>query len=577
MQKQPKQIRSFFGRLFSEWRWMGRYIRPHRVSILLYLFLGIVGVVMGLGVSVMTKNLVDLVVGKNGEMIAITAAVVIALALGEIPIRAVSNRIAAKVQIKVTNELRADLMESLLATKYEHLSAYHSGEILNRAEGDVTQIANGAVTLIPNLILRSVQFLGVFSIIFYYDITMALLSLCSAPILVLTARHMMKVMRAYHEKIRNMNGEILSFQEEAFQNIQLLKAFSLSREYYRLLGTLLSRHSKLRLDQSRFSVWMQALMSFLGLAVSYLCYGWGAYQLWKGDISVGVMMMFMQLSTTLTGTFSTLISLLPSVVSTATAAGRMIEITSMEKEMDADATASQALLESARKSGVTLQLRDLTYTYPKSDRPALKNVSMEARAGETVAFVGPSGGGKTTLLRVLLSLVQPQSGELAICSNEDGASLPLSESTRRLCAYVPQGNPLFFGTIASNLRMVAPQATDEALIEALKTADAWDFVSALPNGIETELKEKGGNLSEGQRQRIAIARAVLRNAPILILDEATSALDAETERKVLHQLMKNDPNRICIITTHRESMLAYADRVYEIVGGEMSEQRKKEP
>ncbi len=568
--KKKRDYTSFFRRLIGEWKWMGRYTKPYRAQIVLYLLLGVVSVGMGLGVSVVTKNLIDLVVGQTREHLALTIGLVIGLAVGEIPIRAWSSYISSAVQIKVTNSLRADMMDTLLSARYERLTAYHSGEILNRAEGDVKQIATGAVTLVPNLILRSVQFVGIFGIIFYYDPTMALLSLCSAPVLVLCARHMMKVLRAYHEKIRTMNGEILSFQEEAFQNIQLLKSFSLAGEYGKMLAGLLGRHRRLRLDQSRFSVLMHGLMSLLGLAVSYLCYGWGIYQLWNDSITVGVMMMFFSLSSTLTGTFSNIISQIPGLVSTATAAGRMIELCDLPAEENNDENAAKEMLATAAKSEVTLQMQDVSYTYPNGTTPALDGVSMYAKSGETVAFVGPSGGGKTTLLRVLLALLQPQKGSLTLTT--DQTTLQMSESTRCLCAYVPQGNPLFYGTIASNLRLVSPDADDQTLIKALQIADAWEFVSALPNGLQTELNEKGGNLSEGQRQRIAIARAVLRNAPILILDEATSALDAETEKRVLKQLMQANPNRICIVTTHRESMLAYADRVYEIVGGKMQEQ-----
>ena len=184
------------------------------------------------------------------------------------------------------------------------------------------------------------------------------------------------------------------------------------------------------------------------------------------------------------------------------------------------------------------------------------------RSGETVALVGPSGEGKTTLLKLILGLWLPDSGALTFGAGEE--SLPVSDSTRRFCAYVPQGNGIFSGTVADNLRLVQPDATDEQLWAALETADARTFVEALPRGLDTELAEKGGNLSEGQRQRIAIARAVLRGAPVLLLDEATSALDPETERRVLQRIMTQDPRRLCVVTTHRESLLSYADRVYRV-------------
>ena len=218
---------------------------------------------------------------------------------------------------------------------------------------------------------------------------------------------------------------------------------------------------------------------------------------------------------------------------------------------------------SADENGVTIVCNNLRYTYPDGDKPVVGSATFKAQPGETIAFIGPSGEGKTTLLRLILGLVEADSGELKI-KTKDGASIAVSESTRRFCSYVPQGNAIFSGTVADNLRIVRPEATDEEIVNALKTADAWNFVEELPFGINTEIKEKGVNFSEGQVQRMSIARAILRDAPIIVMDEATSALDAKTEERVLANMMKAYPNRTRIITTHRPSMLQYCTRVYAI-------------
>ena len=401
-----------------------------------------------------------------------------------------------------------------------------------------------------------------FCIIFYYDPMMALLSLLSAPVLLLIGRWTLRIMRKRQQEIRQVNGRILSFNEEVLQNIQLVKAFDLRREQLRRLGTLLGEYRTLRLEYSRLSIVLNLLLSFTGMVVSYLCYGWGVYQLWNGAISFGVMTMFLQLSGTLTGTFATLVGLAPTAVSAATSAGRLMELEQLPTEKDADAARALELANRAAQTGLTLTVEAVAFTYREAPQPTLQGVSFQVCPGETVALVGPSGEGKTTLLKLLLGLLSPDSGQLMLSAG--GLSLPVSDSTRRLCAYVPQGNGIFSGTVADNLRLVRPDATEAQLWAALAAADAREFVAALPQGLDTPLTEKGANLSEGQRQRIAIARALLRDAPLLILDEATSALDAAAERRVLEGIMAQDPRRICVVTTHRESLLSYADRVYRV-------------
>lgn len=240
-----------------------------------------------------------------------------------------------------------------------------------------------------------------------------------------------------------------------------------------------------------------------------------------------------------------------------------MEITDLPVEGHVDDPEAEKMTDSAHKNGISLVCDKLTYTYPDGDTPVVRDISFFVNPGETIALIGPSGEGKTTILRLILGLVEPDNGKMTMktCDSEE---IKVSESTRRFCSYVPQGNAVFSGCIADNLRIVRPEATDEELVTALKTADAWSFVEKLPEGINTQISEKGTNFSEGQIQRISIARALLREAPVLVMDEATSALDAQTEETVLANIMKSYPNRTCVITTHRPSMLQYCDRVYRV-------------
>lgn len=240
-----------------------------------------------------------------------------------------------------------------------------------------------------------------------------------------------------------------------------------------------------------------------------------------------------------------------------------MEITELDTEDTGNAAEVDELEPSAYDKGIYLNCDNLTYSYKDGKTPVVKNISFYVNPGETIALVGPSGEGKTTILRLILGLVKPQQGRMTMAV-ADGRKTEVSASTRRFCSYVPQENAVFAGSIAENLRMVNPEATDDELVDVLKTADAWSFIEKLPFGVNTVINEKGVNFSEGQIQRISIARAILKNSPVLVMDEATSALDAETEKKVLANIMKSYPNRTCVITTHRPSMLQYCDRVYRV-------------
>lgn len=316
------------------------------------------------------------------------------------------------------------------------------------------------------------------------------------------------------------------------------------------------------MDFNRFSIRKNTILSLVGTVVTLVCFSWSIYRLWTGHITYGTMTMFLQLAGTLGTAFSALMGLIPSAISAATAAGRIMAIMDLPDE---DRSGEQAVTKFASDSaGQTLSVRaqQLSYCY-EDNIPVLQEVDFQAEGGKITAIVGPSGKGKTTLLRLLLGIVNSKGGTLELVS-ESGLSVPVSPATRQLFAYVPQDNSLFSGTVAENLRLIKPDATEEEMYEALRLACAEDFIRALPLGINSPVREQGGGFSEGQLQRLSIARALLSGAPILLMDEATSALDAETESRVLANIMSARGNRTCILTTHRPSVLKISHRVYQL-------------
>lgn len=561
--KKVNEYSTLFRSISLEWKWLFKIMSRYRLEIVGYTIMGVVGIAMGFGASISSKYLIDAVVDKSGQIIVPVAAMVVGLAVFQIVTNAIGSLISSRVGTRVSNEIRSEIYDAMTTANWESINKYHSGDLINRLEGDVSSVSGSVISFLPGLLTKLIQFFGCLAIVLYYDITLAFLALMSAPVLFFSSRFMTKMMRKYNLESRQMNGKVLSFSEESIQNLQIVKAFGLTKEYSEKFKVILTSYRNMRLSHDRFTILTTLVLSFIGLVVAYSCYGWGVYRLWSGAITFGTMTLFLQLSGSLTSSFSAIVSTIPNVISVATAAGRIKEITELPKEDTDDIAKVTKMLSKAKEKGVSVVAENITYSYADSERNVLNNISFFAHPGETIAFVGPSGEGKTTILRLLLGLVEKTEGSLKL-NVPDGESMDVSPSTRRFCSYVPQENAIFTGTIAENLRIVNPVATDEELKTALNMADALGFVEELPLGLETLVGERGVNFSEGQVQRFSIARAILCNAPLLIMDEATSALDSDTEERVLRGLMESDGKRTCVITTHRPSMLRYCNRIYEL-------------
>ena len=560
--------------MYEETKWMYTYAKKYKFQIVFYICLGIMTTLMGLASSVGSKYLIDAVTGQDKGNIALIAVFIIAMGLFSIGINAVTTMISAKINIKVNNEIQAEVYDKILVADWISMKEFHSGDLLNRLNGDVNTVASSILSWIPSLITRSVQFLGILAIILYYDPTMAVIALGSAPVMVIVSKTLMKKMRDYNKRMREVSSEVMSFNEESFQNIQSVKAFDLVEFFSNRLRNVQQNYKDVYLDYNKFSVYTSSFMSVVGMFVAYACFGWGVYRLWTGHITFGTMTLFVQLSGQLSSSFKSLVSLVPSAISATTSAGRIMEFFKIKNETKLDDEKVRLIQNNTQGKGLSIELEDVNFSY-NNTKTVFKNANIVANPGEIVALVGPSGEGKTTMVRLLLGLINAKSGS-AVIKDINGISCKISSATRRFFAYVPQGNTIFSGTIADNMRMVKPDASDDEIIDALKTACAYDFVKKLPQGINSKVGERGGGFSEGQAQRISIARALLRKSPILLLDEATSALDVFTERQVLRNIMNSGYARTCIVTTHRPSVLTMCDRVYRIDSGDVSDIDEKE-
>lgn len=547
--------------MYAEARWMYQYAKRYWSSICFYIAVGIFGTGMGLGGSVASKYLIDAVVGKQTDRIGSAVAAIVFMALGNVGAKALISRISARINVVVQNEIQADIYNKVICTDWESLHEFRSGDLLNRLSGDASQVASSVIGWFPSLITKFAQFVGAFAIILYYDPIMAFIALLSAPVSLAMSKILVKRMRTYNKEMREISSDLMSFQNDTFQNLQTVKAFGLTKLFQNKLVDMQAHYKEKMLDYNKFSVYTSSFMSIVGMIVSYICFGWSIYRLWSGYITTGTMMMFLQMANSLSSAFSSLIQVVPSAINATTCAGRLMAVCGLKKEQILDAGAVQEIRK-RKGNGLSVELKKVDVTYKEGNQVVCQG-DFEANRGEIVALIGPSGEGKTTLVRILLGLIYPAKGSAELVS-ADGFRCPISSATRDMFSYVPQGNTVFPGTIAENMRMVKKDATDDEIVQALKAGCAYEFVEPLPKGINSVIGERGTGFSEGQAQRLAIARAVLRDAPVLLLDEATSALDMEIEEKVLNNIMRCGKNRTCIVTTHRPSVLSMSDHIYEI-------------
>lgn len=553
--------------LFRHMVWLLKYSKNNLHYIVFFTALGMVSTVVSLFSSLVSKDLVDIITGhREGELI-VKFVLIIVTQLFSVLLTQVSTFFSTKISLKVTNKYKNDLYSKIMISDWERLNEFHSGALMSRWSGDSVSIVSGMLTFIPNFLTLIFRFVSSLYMVIIYDASFAIFALAGVPISMLTSRWAVGRLRDKNLESMEANTALSSLVQESFSNIQSFKAFDMLEASVKKLKEYQNKNDSTTLNYQRASIFNIIIMTLVSLFVTYSTYGWGVYKVWSGAITYGTMTMFLSLSSSLSSITQSLIGTLPQFISVSNAIKRVEDVTNLPKDDYSQTEEIKAFFEKNRETGVGVSVRDLSFAYANGTE-VLENASFEASPHEVVALVGPSGEGKTTMLRLLLAIARPGSGAgYVVSGNTDGGEreeMPLTASARQLFAYVPQGNTMLSGTIAENMRNVKEDATDEEIIEALKIACAWSFVEKLPDGINTVLQERGGGMSEGQAQRLSIARAVLRKSPILLLDEATSALDIMTEKQVLKNIMQDDYPRTTIVTTHRPSVLTSCNRVYRI-------------
>ena len=549
-----------FGEILNDWRWIFTYSKKYKGAIVFYTILGIFSTSMGLVSSVANKYLIDIITGYQTNKLWILIAITLISAGFNLSIGNLLSRWSLKLSIRINNEIQADIFDKIIDSEWLSLSHYSNGDVLNRFNSDVGTVAGNAVSWIPNVIIAIFNFIATFCIIWKYNRIMALLAFASAPVSLVMSRFMIRKQRDYAKKSREMSSKVTNFEVETFYNMDTIKSFGISSLYERKLRWWQNQYADIQLDYNMFSIKTSIFMSLVGMAVQYTAFGYCLWLLWSRQITYGTMTLFLSQRASLQSAFSSLVGIIPNFLNSSVSAHRIRELVDLPKE---EHIVLDENVKKRAENGVSVHMENVDFAYVPGVKVICQS-DFHADPGEIVALVGPSGEGKTTMIRLILGLVHPEKGSVYL-ENDAGDKVRANADIRYLYAYVPQGNTILSGTIAENMRMVKEDASDEEIVSALQTACAWDFVKKLPKGINSPVGDRGRGLSEGQSQRIAIARALLRDAPVLLLDEATSALDVVTERQVLKNIMQFNPRRTCIVTTHRPTVLNMCQRVYRVM------------
>ena len=551
--------------ILDDWRWIFSYSLRYKGAIAFYLLLGIFSTTMGLVGSIAGKYLIDIITGYQTSKLWIMVSIMVGSSVFSLVFGSLISRITAKLNIDINNDIQADIFDKIIDADYMAINQYTNGDVLNRFTSDIGTVSSNAISWLPSIVIALYQFFASFFVILHYDTTMAWIAFASAPFILLVSRFVIKKQREYGKKMREMSSEVMTFEVETFYNFDTIKSFGIADQYSGKLRWWQRKFRDISLDFNLFSIKTNIYMSIVGMLVQFLAFFYCLYLLWTHAITYGTMTLFMQQRSALSGSFKSVLSIIPSFLTSSISAHRIRELVELKKEAHIPASNE---LDAFAADGFTVKMRKAHFAYVEN-KHVITNSEFIAQPGEIVALVGPSGEGKTTLIRLILGLIYPQSGETVIQAS-NGQEIPMNADTRHLFAYVPQGNTILSGTIAENMRMAKENATDEEIVEALKMACAWEFVEKLPDTFNQKIGEKGRGFSEGQTQRIAIARAILRDAPILLLDEATSALDVATERKVLKNIIQQRPNKTCIVTTHRPTVLNMCQRVYRVMNTQVT-------
>lgn len=533
--------------------------RPYLGYILLIALEGAVLSVCGVLLALTSRNLINIATGQlQGDIWnpCIRIAIIICIqALCKMLGGLLRTAVSGKLSIRIKNSLFAKLM----GKDYSEITSYHSGEILNRFTGDVEHVITLVVSAFPNTVALVTKFIAASVVLFALDAKLALIAVVVGIIVVFGNRIYSRRFKALHKEVQASEGKTKSLLQESFANIIVIKSFVMGLPVVRRLNALMQDNYRLKMKRGTVSAVSGTAVSFFFSAGYYITLGWGAYNILNGNMDYGTLLALIQLIAQLRTPVSGMSGLVPQYFSAIASAERLIELRDMTeeegKDTELDVKATYDLTESIELSGIS-------FAYDNEN--IIDDSGFSIKKGSITALVGKSGQGKSTVFRLLLGLFKPQQGSMVFrCKERD---VEINAGTRKMFAFVPQGNMMLSGTVRENLVWGMESVTEEDIINAAKVADIYDFIVSLPKGFDTVIGERGLGMSEGQVQRLSIARAVLCDAPVLLLDECTSALDEQTEKQVLTNI-KALKSKTVLIITHGKAALSICDSTVTLKDG----------
>lgn len=539
-------------------KWFLKTARPYGLRLAFTMLCHILIAGCAVGFVYVSKKLVDIAVavlnGQDaGNALLVWGSAMAGIALMRILLNAVRTYLQTTTEIKLKNRLRKRLFNILLHLQNDGGTRHHSGDVLNRIQEDVRVVASSFAVSLPNLLGTALQFVAAFVFLLLLDVRLALVIIVVVPLGMLVGKYITGRVRHLTHDIRKNDSQVQSHLQESIQHLSVIQSLEYVDASSAALDGLQGNLYGSELRRTRFSVVSRGFMSLALQAGHVIAFIWGVTGISRGTVTYGMMTAFLQLIGQIQRPLVEMSSQLPAIIHSTASIDRLMELESLPREE----VAEPQLLEGV----VGVRMSDVSFAYPDAGENVLTDFSYDFKPGTRTAIVGPTGVGKSTLIKLLLSLLKPAKGSIEVYNAEDSAAV--SPATRSNLVYVPQGNTLFSGTVKDNLLMGNPEASDSQLEEVLHTSAA-DFVFSLPNGIDTQCFEAGAGLSEGQVQRIAIARALLRPGSILLLDEFSSALDAATETQLMERLTSRLPHHTMIFITHREKIIDYCDSILRL-------------
>jgi len=536
-------------KLLTYMRWLWHHSRGVRASLIANVLLGILNVALNLAFIVVCKRIVDIATGVvEGSMLQFTIIVLILIAL-RLAVSAINVKIESLASSKLNFIIRKDLYSSILNSEWAGKERRHSGDTLNRLETDVNTVVSVICSDAPQFITTLVQLVAATVFLCMMEWKLALLLVLMTPLFLAFSKVFFRKMRRMTRGIRDTESRVQSHLQESLQHRVVIKSMENEERMEDRLDSLQADEYGQVVERTRFNVFARTVVGAafsLGYIAAFL---WGAYGIWRGSLTFGVMTAFLQLVGQIQRPVVNMTRQVPAFVNATASIDRLMELE--------DSPRNEKTVPVMLEGCAGIRIDNLSFRYPDGEKDVVTGLNFDFPPLSKTAIVGETGIGKSTLVRIMLALLKPDEGSVTIYDGKQ--EMPVGPDTRCNMVYVPQGNSLFSGTIRENLLMGDPEADDDKLREVLETAAAG-FVYNLPDGLETMCGEGGAGLSEGQAQRIAIARGLLRPGSIMLLDEFSSSLDPETEAQLMENLGKFEGRKTMVFIAHREKVAAYCDR-----------------